>query len=270
MVTIKIDKTYKGCENWSEMSCQTASELYAVPLPEKLRQYYQDVIDGKDEQEILLSITKEELIKEFPTYYGKIISILFDVPDNVMSKVKYADRTWFFDMYCRSFILGLHWLPNLEHTDIKEIECEGELLLIPQPKDVLGAKVPAADETAQSFAEAADLMLVAERFAGGKFELAPHLVSIFCRPKGEIYNENISLERAKKLQNIKMDVVWEVFFCLTEFLPLQNTRDLLSLLNQATSKKKWHQRLRDYLHSAGMVQYLKFLRNTKALNMSKL
>ena len=46
MITIKINnKFYKGIEKWSEMTCSMAAELYKIPMPEKLKEYYQLIIE---------------------------------------------------------------------------------------------------------------------------------------------------------------------------------------------------------------------------------
>ncbi len=270
MIEILINnKKYNGIEKWSEMSCSMAAELYKIPIPEKLKEYYTLSVENKPTEDCLISITDEQMVKEFPSYYGQVIKILYNVPDKVINKVKHQDRTWLFDTYCRTFILGLHWSPNMDKIGLKELKCGDETLIIPQSKFVLGQEVPAPDEDAETFAEAADLMLNLERFQGGRYEVATNLISIFCRPKGEVYNESRCLKRAELLKDVKMDVVWEVFFCLTEFITLRNLHDLQSLIKQAESKKKWLRRLLDYLKWDGTVRFWIWQKNIKAWNTLK-
>ncbi len=272
MVELLINKKkYKGIEKWSEMDSSFASKLYSISIPEKLKQYYKVTIDDDDEKtnKFLLTINEEDLIKIFPTYYGEVIQFMFSIPSEVMEKIKPNDRTWVFDTFCRTFILGVHFVPNMVKSDFEYIQCGDEKLYPPESKYVLGQEVPMYEESAMSFAESADLQLNSDKFTGGMFEVAPNLISILCRPKGEKYNEKKSLERAEKLKDVKMDVVWDVFFCLVEYLAMQNLQDLQSFLKQAELKRNWRQRLRDYLRWDGTVQYWTYLKTTRALNMSK-
>lgn len=258
MVSITINKkTYKGCENWGEMPCSLASAIFTIPMPETLKEYYKVSISGDEAliDKYLLNISDTDQFKTFPEYYGKIIQVMYGMSDKEVDKIPVLQRCFIYEKYCMVFVLGLHWSPNMEHIDITEIECDGETLIIPKERIVLGVSVPCPDENTETFAEAADLALNYDRFKGGKYEVAPNLISIFCRPKGEVYNSVKSLERAEKLKDVKMDVVWEVFFCLNEFLIMREVRDLTFLINQAESKKKWQHRLRAFLRLGGTEQY---------------
>lgn len=274
MVEIQVNrKKYKGVSSWEEMPCSLAAKLYSVPMPEKLKACYQVSLDkesGKKTEEdvnkLLETVTVEDTIKIWPEYYGEIISIWFDCD---VSKLNSDCRTQIFNEYCLNLMLGLHWTPNQTWESKEFIELGEEKLYFPASKQVLGQIVPMAHETAITFAESADLQLNVEKFKGGQYEITPNLVSILCRPKGEEYDEDISLYRAEKLKDIKMDVAWQVFFCSMMYLFSQEIQDLQYLQEEALSNRKPLQKVRDYLKAAGMELSLTFQKNLEALNMSR-
>jgi hypothetical protein len=269
MITVRINrKNYKGISEWSEMPCSMASKLFAVPMPEKLKEYYKVLLDGKEDKinSFVETVTNEDFIRTFPEYYGQIIEIWFNC--NV-EKLKPTDRTEIYGEHCMKFILGLHWTPNIPVEYLEYIELDGLKLFAPRFKDVLGVQVPICDETAETFAEVADLQINCEKFKGGQYDVAPNIISIFYRPKGEVYDEDTSLERAKRLGDVKMDVVWQVFFCLIQYLASQRIHDLLSLVEAERLNRKPLQKVRDYLKSVGMGLSLTFRRNMEALTTLK-
>lgn len=232
MITITIDKTYKLPENWSEIGLLKAQELFKVPVPPKLMEYWDCKIKKKD----IPDLTERHLIKIFPEYYGKILTV-FGVPNSVVKKIMPLDRSAFFNAYLLEFVLGVHFSPNYEVRNLEYLGY-GEKLYFPQWKDVLGEKVPMAYATAVEFAEMSDLQIYSHELAGGKYEVLANIASIMCRPKGEPYDEDTSLQRAKSLQNMKMSDAWEVFFCLIELLNTQTELDQAYLKEVLTQKLK--------------------------------
>ena len=274
MVEIQVNrKKYKGISSWEEMPCSLAAKLYAVPMPEKLKACYQVTLDkesGKKTEEdvnkVLETVTLEDTIKIWAEYYGEIISIWFDCD---VSKLNSDRRTQIFNEYCLNLILGLHWTPTQTWKSREYIELGEEKLYFPASKHVLGQTVPLAYETAITFAESADLQLNIDKFKGGQYEIAPNLISILCRPKGEEYDEDTSLHRAEKLKDVKMDVAWQVFFCSMMYLFSQEIQDQLYLQKEARSNLKPLQKVQDYLNRVGMARYLTFQKNLEALSTLK-
>jgi hypothetical protein len=274
MVEIQVNrKKYKGVSSWEEMPCSLAAKLYAVPMPEKLKACYQVSLDkesGKKTEEdvnkLLETVTVEDTIKIWAEYYGEIISIWFDCD---VSKLNSDRRTHIFNQHCLNLILGLHWTPTQTWIDKEFIELGEEKLYFPASKNVLGQNVPMAYETAITFAESADLQLNIDKFKGGQYEIAPNLVSILCRPKGEEYDEDMSLHRAEKLKDVKMDVAWQVFFCANLFLFSQEVQDQLYSQEEVRSNRKRLLKVRDWLKAAGTARYLTFQKNLEALSMSR-
>ena len=230
MITITIDKTYKLPENWSEIGLLKAQELFKVPVPPKLMEYWDCKIKKKDTP----NLTERDLIKIFPEYYGKILTV-FGVPNSVVRKIMWQDRVAFFNTYLLEFVLGMHFSPNFESTSPEFIEY-GEKLYFPKSKDLLDVKLPMAYTTAWEFSEMADLQIYASGLAEGKYDYIANIASVMCRPLGEEYNEDISLERAEKLKDMKMSDAWEVFFCLIEHSTMQLNHDQMYLKEVLTRK----------------------------------
>lgn len=232
MITITIDKQYKIPENWDEITLSKAIEIFTIPLPEKLKEYY----DLKLAQKEIVGISQKDLIKTFPTYYGKVLEC-FGVPKNVVNKISPIDRSAFYNTYLMEFVLGLHYSPNYEIRKVGYIDY-GERLYMPDFKNVLGQEIPMGYATALEFAEMADLQIYAQDLAEGKYKVAANIASIMCRPKGEPYDEGVCLKRAGKMVDMKMSDVWEVFFCLIELLNTQTEHDLRYLNQMLTQRLK--------------------------------
>lgn len=261
MITITIDKQYKLPENWDEVTLSKAQEIFNVPLPKSLKQYYEDKLLEKPTEKT----TYKDLVKTFPTYYGEILKVL-GIPENVVKKIRWQDRSSFYNAYLSEFVLGLHFMPKYQVRNLEFIDY-GEKLYFPRSKDVLGSVIPFAYTTAVEFAEMADLQIYSQEIAEGRYTVAANITSIMCRPKGEEYDEDTSLERAEKLKDMKMSDVWEVFFCLIELLNTQTELDHLYLRETLISRLKLPLKQRALI--AGRTQLSKWGNLRKGLKMSK-
>jgi len=259
MITITIDKQYKIPENWDEVTLSKAIEIYKIPLPEKLKEYY----DLKLAQKPLVGISQTDLIKTFPIYYGEILEV-FGIPKEIVKKIKPIDRSAFYNAYLMEFVLGLHYSPTYEVKRLEYIEY-GEKLYFPEFKHVLGEEIPMGYVTALEFAETADLQIYAQDLAEGKYKVAANIASIICRPKGEPYHEATCLKRAEKMQDMKMSDVWEVFFCLIELLNTQTEHDLRHL--KATLTQRLKVPLKQQALVVGRTQLSKWGKRFKGLKM---
>ena len=259
MITITIDKTYKLPENWSEIGLLKAQELFKLPVPPKLMEYWKSKIEKKD----LPNLTERDLIKIFPEYYGKILTV-FGVPNSVVKRILPLDRSAFFNAYLLEFVLGMHFSPNFESTNPEFIDY-GEKLYFPKTKDLLDVKLPMAYTTAWEFSEMADLQIYASGLAEGKYDYIANIASVMCRPLGEEYNEDISLERAEKLKDMKMSDAWEVFFCLIELSTMQLNHDQMYLREVLTRKLSLPLKQRALV--AGRTQLSKWEKRFKGLPM---
>lgn len=250
------DTNYSCFEDWKEMPLSKAIELATLcnkemPLPLKSLYELYTKSKGADDTEnksavekFILDGTDEDWIKNFPVFYGKAIKCLSDIPQEIIDKTNSDNRNIFYQQYCFKFVFGvLHHPFDFVYNGIEKFEHHGEVLHAPKSKKILGKIKPFADRTAIEFAESADLELYSKNLDGGKFECAANIIAILCRPiilktvedigkkltkreakeikkedwfKLEPYNEDTCLKRAEGFHDLKMDIVWEVFFCLTQ------------------------------------------------------
>jgi len=92
--------------------------------------------------------------------------------------------------------------------------------------------------TAIEFTEAADLQLAEKALDGGRIETLSNIIAIHCRLKNEKYDEQKSLSRAELfMDELTMDVAWEVFFCLVELFNTLKKRSQIFLLAAELKKE---------------------------------
>lgn len=242
------DKEYLCIEKWEEMPLSKAVELYTAckkEMPENLKRYYDILLLTDEALELELEnyfkvVTSKEL-KENLTFYIKVLSILSNVDSDVCNKILPAFRVAFYKKHLELFVFGLVNYPiNFEIKGIKSFMHEGIEYHLPETKTVLGVEKPFFDRTAIEFTEAADLEMYGNQLAGGRYEVAANLISVMCRPKVdktiEPYNEQTCLVRAKQFENITMDKVFEVFFCLQEHITLSNQHIQLYIQEQLINR----------------------------------
>ncbi len=250
MLLFEVDnKEYKAFHSWGEMPLSIAISIHTLcveQMPGKLKEIYKLLATPNEEEEQTQkelidwynSVTDEERIKTFPLFYGKIIELVTTLPKDVIEHIRYSSRETFYKKYCEDFIFGILCFPvNYEYKNITSFEFNDVKYFLPETKEVLGAQKPFFDRSAIEFTESADLELFSKDFAGGKYEVAANIVSILCRPKAgsviEPYSEEVSLQRAKDFLNIKMDIIWEVFFCFQKHINLSNQIIAISLTEEA-------------------------------------
>lgn len=281
MIKVTINKkAYKFPEHWGEISLKQAIELSGIietDMPNELKMYFQTMNEMKDERfedhnkdvrkalaEMEVSWTEEHHFKIFPTFYGKVMRILSDVPQEVIDMTDPISRNVFYNNYLKQFMWGLLYHPyDFVKKGIKHFEVEGVKYFFPEDKDVLGVQRPMGNgTTAVEFSEAADLITFASELQGGKVKYLANVIAILCRPmiegKIEAYNESVSLERAEKFkQHLTMDVCWEVFFCLDAQLNLFLQRTAIYQMREAVQNQRLHSLNQVLKDLGGMDQSLK-------------
>lgn len=244
MVKVTINKrSYQFPEHWGEISLKQAIELSGIietEMPNELKLYFQTMNEMKDERfedhnkdirkalaEMEVSWTGEHHFKIFPAFYGKVMKILSNVPQEVIDMTDPVSRNIFYNQHLKQFMWGLLYHPyDFVKKGIKHFEVDGVKYFFPEDRDILGVQRPMGKgTTAVEFSEAADLITFASELQGGKVKHLANIIAILCRPmlegKVEVYDEQTSLQRAEKFKDVlKMDVCWEVFFCLDAQLTL--------------------------------------------------
>lgn len=204
------------------MTIAQAIDLLPVlyELPASLRKvYHLQFTENPDKAISEIEITDEELIKIAPTVYGDIIEKLTDIPREVIDYISPESRVAFYNEYLLPFAIGLLVHPyNYEYQKMKSFVCEGVEYLFPLwEKDVNGEFKPISNMEAIAFTESADLQLAGAKVESGKFDYIPHIIAVFCKAKGEKYDEKEVLRKAELFKQLPVTVAWEVFFYSTAF-----------------------------------------------------
>ena len=249
-------KDAKLIQYWNEMTLSRADKVYKIMdhMPDKLKEIYQATLREQTPQtktklaKLYRKLTTKETTKKFPEFYGKIICALSNISNKEMKYVLHDSRTHIYQLTlengvsCESVVMGLLGFPyDHDIKPIKNFKWRGETLELPVYKTQFGTEIPMAEEQIITFAEATDLQIFGEQMAEGKYKVMSNIISILCRPKDEEYDEEKSLERAKTMMKLPMDIVWEVFFCtVKQFDMLQ--RCTWIYLAEEVSKAAGHRR----------------------------
>lgn len=219
------EKDYKAPEGWDDLTLRKFIELCDIEIPEKLRNLWlasasENDEDYKKADEV---IGVEETYKIFPKYYGEVLGCLTDIPYEVLDRIDGVLRGEFFNKYLRHFIYSsfarypVHIVDGkLEMYDPEykeKFELNGVEYFLPENLLIYNEDIPLGKEQAVSFTEASDIEVALRNMAEGAANRIPMFVAIYCRPKGEEYNERDTINRAKIFYDLPMEEVWRVFFC---------------------------------------------------------
>ena len=248
---------YECYETWADMPLSKAVEITKLLkiAPPQLLSMYEAICIIKDDlhtQKVFSEIKVEEQFKDFPLFYGMIIEQVTNIPREVVDSVLTEERTIFYEQHCLHFVLGLLYSPNIERKNIDSFDWKGTTYYLPTIKKILNEERPMASTTAIEFCEAADLDVYSKNLVGGKFEVAANITAILCRPNGEKYNEELALSRAEGFKELPMDIIWEVFFCLTELSIISKQLEVISFLTkEATQEAEQQVNTQDLADSVG-------------------
>lgn len=238
MIKLTIEGVaYHGIDRWEELTLSTYLKMCAVEIPSRLRDLLEASMDLNQEDPVARAdaekvyneaadrVTKRDLLQTFPQYYGELMEILTDIPHEVIDRIDISLRRDFFDEYIRYIILstfftqpvmwnGENMIEYFPGEMIESFELDGEELLLPKTLRIYNDPIALADEPVLSFAEASEIEIAWHDLKEKGVVQLPMLIALYCRPKGEAYNQRKVLIREKKMHTITMDVVWSVFLCI--------------------------------------------------------
>lgn len=227
MIGITInEKRYKAPHDWTEITLAKFIELCDIEIPAKLRALWEALAAGDDKAHAKADedIGLVELEKTFPTYYGKVIRCLTNVPQTVINMMHTALREMLFNNYLRHYVYSTFAQFPLTLDDGKvtqyapperaDFKLQGTTYELPRTLKVFGSDVPLGDEPAITFAEASDIEIALRQMATGAANRLPMFLAVYCRPAGESYDEKRTIAREKLFHELPMDIVWSVFFCI--------------------------------------------------------
>lgn len=248
MLKVSINNhEYEVRNTWADITIDQAAQVAKIKMPDCLKEVYKASLqsDGPDDRDkkiekATLAITIEQQVKSIPRYYGQVLEILSNVPHEVIKKISSPSVTVLYQTYLQDIVEGILYYPNLEESDqIEFFEFQGEKYYLPVSKEIMGKPIPMVDLTALEFTESADI-LIGLNVLNESRDLThlANLIAILCRPKGELYDERKSADRAKQFTQLTMDIVWRVFFSLITPLVILNQFAQISSIKKALKRVK--------------------------------
>ena len=205
MLTVNIDKYYLVCETWDDIPLSVF-----LTLNEKVNSC------PKWYKNILLDIEDDVDINEMFAFQKDVLEILSSIPRSILDKCTFLDVFTVFDTYLKKFVISCLDEIAFEPKMITSFVNDDVHLFLPAfDTDISGKTIPLSHITALELCEATDLHIAGEALPTGQFSYAANVVSILCRKEGERYDEAVSKERARKMKDMPMSFVLEVFWALT-------------------------------------------------------
>lgn len=244
MIKITINgKKYKGVYSWNDLTLSRFCDLAAIPIPEGYKQFI--IADGKftpDNQksvdeyiEAVTAITEDQLNVQFPEYYRKVIYCLSNIPQSIQLPDNLTHDLY--EFYFKPFVVSILYhtplihfygeLKQYEPNVIRSFNIGLQKFYLPETVNVMGKDVPLKNESILTYAEASDVFRGMKLTADDINKLALFM-AIYCRKRGEEYDERKVLQRKDLFMKAPMSVVWSVFFCIIRRLPSSMSFSLLS------------------------------------------
>jgi hypothetical protein len=249
---------YKCFNAWEDITLRRFVRLCLSPMPDKLLSLFKSVHDPAAYEEAFKAVTYEDTMKHFPAYFGEVIKILSDIPEDIVELIPGEDReTLYYKIFHHIALSSVHSMPFIrpenelipyEPIQDRSFDFRGGTYFFPKTLRLNGLEVPMANEPIITFTEAADIMTswlkMAEKGSGNIALLA----AIYCRKNGEEYDQDTALSRAEAFEDLTMDIYWGLFFCM-DGLTKRLVSDIPnSIIRFAQTKKKRLQILPNSIH----------------------
>jgi len=206
---IKINEKEYQIKDWDVLTIAEAQQLTDIELPKKMKKLYQ-AKDEKEYEEAQKKITANDEI-EFGEYAGEVLRIMSDIPDDLIDYMQYYDRNDLYEYHCREKIVSLlSDIPLYEPKGMKSFKLNGDVFHFPKGLKIFDKYLPNHSEKSLTFVEG-QAIFKAYMETKDKGNIAM-LIAVYCRPKGEQYDEKKTIERAEKFKSLPMEVAWELFF----------------------------------------------------------
>lgn len=238
-----LNHQYNLCSTWEDVTLSQFQLLCSITIPERYREFVMSCFTGKDEayQESLFKLTKGDLLKTLPEYYGRVIAIFSDVPIEIIDRLHRNVREQIYDEYLYPFVASYIAGVPLYYQDRQLVPCprekssyftyKTERYYYPESLVYGSQEIPMYSENILTFSEASDIeVAISEWGEKGIFSMA-QMIATYCRPEGEAYDPEKTLKRIEEFKNLPMSVVWEVFFYITE-LGMKSVLAMLLYSNQ--------------------------------------
>lgn len=248
-----MDEKYEVISGWDELNGHQFLELQKISdkAPKKLKDIFMMHYEGDEEalKEVKLSINESE--KTFPKFYGDFIGALSDIPKKVINKIFKEDREHIFWEHLSKFAIGCVVAPidvpkvtteTFNFKSEKYPEFDGEYIL-PKSSYVLGETRFMGKISTIQFTESADIRSNMIKLGEGDYSAAFNIVSLMCMKEGEEYDEEHVSRRAEAFKDLTMDIVWDVFFYISNLNRISKNLSQSYLLEEATRNLPEHIKL---------------------------
>jgi hypothetical protein len=229
MIQVQIlDKSYNLLNTWEDITLERFQRLCALKIPDKYGEYLKACFSEKDGvyEKALSTLSKKDLLKTFPEYFGEVILILSDIPKETINKLHRILREQLYETYLYplvvSTLVGIPLqsqdgkLDRIPRLNSDGFEFEGEKYLFPKSLVYGSIDVPMFNETILTFSEASDIEVALSEWGEKGIDSVAQMIAVYCRKEGERYDPESVLERIPKFKNLPMSIIWEVFFYITE------------------------------------------------------
>jgi len=237
MIVIRVNrKKYKGVYGWDDISLKLFSELAMIEMPPKYEAFIlaHGSMEAENSESIdyfikaASEITDKELNNDFPAFYREVIGCLTDIPVDILNEATNEDITDLYDKYFKSFIVSLIYHVPVDRlygriTEYippypKSFRIGRYRFYLPQTIHIMDQDIPLANEPIISYTEAGDIFRNM-RISKDDVKRLALFMAIYCRKRGERYDERTVLKRSELFMNVKMSIVWSVFFYTVRRMP---------------------------------------------------
>jgi hypothetical protein len=149
------------------------------------------------------------------------VECLTDIPFTKIRQLTDEQIEYVYNNYLKPFVLTLIYhvpvtyfmgqIMEFEPDPVKRIRIGLQTFYLPEVVNIMGQDIPLAKEPIITYTEASDIFR-GMKISKDDVNRLNMFMSIYCRKKGEKYNEQKALERQDLFMRVPMSVVWSVFF----------------------------------------------------------
>lgn len=214
MIDIVINNLeYSLPVTWDEISLNEAMSLEVLTdkLPDSLKEYFAVMYEPSAAHDEL-SDSECGVLADF---YARVLSLLSKIPLELALQTQPQQVAHVAEKYLSHFIVSVIFEPVFDPRGIESFMWQGEELLLPRTRiGWNGQQIEGYNISAEEFCVVSDL------YTQSKVRYAAMIVATLCRPRGEVYDVQRVIKRARTMSLLPMSIVLEVFFCSCELTSL--------------------------------------------------
>jgi hypothetical protein len=181
--------------DWHDLTLNTAVKIYEMEIPD-----VQDLDDWHKHAAVMDSV----------------LLLMTNFKREDLEMLHPAHKHMLFTYYCLPFVQDIKSgePKTYKPQGITSFRHNGKTYLMPETLDISGFEVLQYKTEARQFVEASQLLkMFAEMKTEGLRVWAAFAATVVKETKGEYYNEEAAAKRTSEMQDLPMDIFWELFFC---------------------------------------------------------